>query len=178
MVPSIHRSRDADRPPATAGAREAREVTEPAHHLRRVLLLQSVDDAVAKTRLRRIAQNPRLRAYQFAPAYAVTFTDAERAAGDLCRDHVQDAPLIAQIDAQIRHFGPDILFVQVGIVFRRFPDDLLQVLERVHAQHPHLLLGIERRDWLGMPEAIGRRLATTRVFAETPEMALLRHEIF
>lgn len=120
--------------------------------IRRILVLQSVEDSVTQHRKLRMEQSPFLRDYKFDHCYAFELTKKQKASvtfemiEQVKRALLDETDLIKRLEKEIRKFEPDALIVHYGFVFRRFPSEMSSALVIIKSKFPNLRIGIEERE--------------------------------
>jgi hypothetical protein len=144
----------------------------------RVLLLESVDDAIAARRRRAIERNPTLSGYVFAHCYVLDLTDEERALGELRRTTLDSHDVLTKLAEDVGRFHPEVLLVHTGMALTRFPVPILSAVSALKAQSPKLKMGIQKRDWFGISAEVKALIGQPDLFDESPDIDLLRREVF
>jgi hypothetical protein len=140
----------------------------------RILVLQSVEDYITESRMRRMRTSPLLEGCEFECCYAVELTGAQRELPTFTmmgavEDSVLDKDSLAvRISRKVITFNPDLLVVHFGFVFQRFPEKLLAALESVKTSFPKLKFGIEDAAFV-----ISRFPGAARIFDDDDEIRRL-----
>src|SRR3981081_1320310 len=116
---------------------------------RRVLVLQSVNDALTARRMERIANSPRLSKYSIRPSYAIRLSrqqqamDVSEMMGAINEIGVDTNRLLEDLNKVFVDVQPEFFVIHSGFVFTRFPREILGVLRKLKKQHPSVRFGIE-----------------------------------
>lgn len=116
--------------------------------IHRVLVMQSVEDAITDKRKHKIENNPALADYQFAFCYAVELSYDQKAipipimVNQVSREPFDTNKLIARLGKHIRAFNPDLLVVHFGFVFEAFPNEILTALKTIRTEFPNVKFGL------------------------------------
>jgi hypothetical protein len=147
--------------------------------LRRVLVLQSVEDEITERRSRRMRESPFLRGNHFEQFYAIELTkEQRRQPTPLMMQQVENATLdetelTERLTRSIDRFKPNVLVVHLGFVFRRYSEAMLAALATIKARFPHIKIGVEHSERLTSMDP-GLKM----IFDESKEIQDLVAEIF
>jgi hypothetical protein len=145
----------------------------------RILVLQSVEDAITERRMWRMRNSPSLKGYEFENCYAIELTDAQKTlpTGALMEQvenaKLDESSLIERLTHKVTTFKPDLVVVHFGFVFMRFPKEMFAVLKTLKAKFPSLKLGIEHAESL-----IARIPRGAEIFDDNDEMRKLIEHMF
>lgn len=115
--------------------------------IKRILVLQSVEDEITDKRKNKILNNPELNEFTFAFCYAVELTVEQKAlptqemVNAVAAQSLAADDLAARLITAINAFNPDLIIVHPGFVFRSFQPAFLAALKSIRAQFPALKLG-------------------------------------
>ncbi len=143
---------------------------------KRILLLQSVEDAITARRKQKMLRDPALKCYEFAFGYAVELSDEQKRMPipEMVRQ-VSNQPFdadgfIQRLTQQIREFQPDLIVVHRGFVFKTFWEEIVPELKMVRLQFPDIALGLHQYE-RNAPEI-------RQVFDGTPEILAVVEQMF
>ncbi len=115
---------------------------------RKILLMQSVEDAITRNRRRKFESNPAAQGCELANCYAVELTPVQKA---MRMGQMMEAVTLQPFDAkdlaerltrQIAEFQPDLVLVHPGFVFHTFTQEMIAVLKMLKSQFPNLKFGL------------------------------------
>lgn len=113
-----------------------------------VLLLHSVDDDSAQSRIRAIEARPGLEDYRFHHLFIFTPEDGEAMMREPSLkpsellERNQEA-IFGRLADWIGNFKPDLFLLHTGVAFTVAPDVILSVVSRLRRQFPALNFGIQ-----------------------------------
>jgi hypothetical protein len=121
----------------------------------RILVLQSVNDQITRFREIRIKQSPFLQNYEFKYVYIIKLTSndkrnkqtIEKAIERALNTSLDEKELTRRLKLEILRFNPNYLIVHAGMGFLRFTGQILNSLMAIKADHPNLIIGLERHRW-------------------------------
>jgi hypothetical protein len=117
--------------------------------MRRVLVLQSVNDALTARRMERTANSPRLSNYSIRPSYAIRLSkqqqamDVSKMMATIHKAGIDTKRLLDDLNKDVEDFQPEFLVVHSGFVFTQFPTEILSVLRRLKIKHQSVRFGIQ-----------------------------------
>ncbi len=121
--------------------------------IRRVLVLESVDDGITEYRKRRAELSPELLNYEIRYCYAVDLTERQRVIPpQVMMQEVEEAGLdVAEFSRKMKacvdEFVPDALVVHDGFVFHWFTGTMVAGLRDVKVAFPALRIAVENGQW-------------------------------
>ncbi len=117
--------------------------------IQRILVVQSVEDAITRYRNQVITLNPLLRAYDFTFAYAIPLNNMQKRMsipammGQLFEQPIDDYELEERLALQIMAAKPDLVVVYYGAILRHFTNELMCALKILRARFPYVTFGIQ-----------------------------------
>ena len=143
----------------------------------RILVLQSVNDALTASRIQRAENNSFLRDYQISHTFLVGLNEGEQSLDMEEMMYRVEArgldpeELFSRLDRKISELRVSFMVVHAGFVFCRSPELVLAVLDRLKSRHPTVRFGLQG----------GYRVpsnAQARVFEQGDEMRNLISQLF
>jgi hypothetical protein len=117
--------------------------------IKRIIVIQSVEDGITEFRQFRIKINPILKAYDFEFCYAIELKNEEKnlSTGQMMLSVetriFSSSDLFDRLTKQIESFNPDALIIHSGFVFMRFTIEMVSVLKSIKAIYPSIRYGIQ-----------------------------------
>lgn len=146
----------------------------------RILILESMRDEAAAQRELYARERPLLQQHQLDYLYAAEYValdetqPMQRRVMHSQEKSLDEEALLHRLNQRIASFSADILLVNSGALFRRYPDELLFVVQMLKRLHPGVRIGFHPRSFEKQPPKpffeytteIGNLM--TEAFAETP----------
>jgi hypothetical protein len=140
----------------------------------RILVVESIDDEITRSRHRILGNSPRLQEYQFSSCYALD-AEGQDAQEDLLSLMARHPPteegLARNMRKAIQQATPDFVLLHTGFVFQSYQKVFYSVWSCLRQEFPDIRFGYEERDGLNIidPEAFD-------LDAETQQMQRLFFE--
>lgn len=117
----------------------------------KILVLEPVRDEAASQREQEARQAPALRQHELEYVYAsegVPLDQTVPMQARLVRSQqkaLDEDALLHRLNERVTEFHADLLLVNSGPLFRRYPDELLFMMRALKARHPALRIGFHPR---------------------------------
>lgn len=117
----------------------------------RVLILESVDDALTRRRSKHLSESPILQGYIVEHCYAVEISEQDRKKPtpvmmeDVISRPLKSEDLLIRIEEKIRSFQPNFLLLHTGFVFHANLQTFIEVLRNLKTKYPNIKLGYQGR---------------------------------
>jgi hypothetical protein len=142
----------------------------------RILILEPVRDEAACQRETYVRGAPSLQPHEFEHIYAaeyVALDETQPIQTRLVRSQeksLDENMLLHRLNERVAEFRADILLVNSGALFGRYPEEVLYVLRMIKALHPRLRIGFHPRAF--------ERSRPKAYFEYTNEMGRLMADVF
>ncbi len=117
---------------------------------KRILVLQSVEDAITERRKQKITNDPMLKEYEFAFGYAVELSDEQKRmripemVSQVANQPFDADGFLRRLTQQICEFHPDLIVIHRGFVFKTFWEEIVPELKLIRLQFPEIILGLHQ----------------------------------
>ena len=147
----------------------------------RILILEAMRDEAAARRELHARAGPLLQQHQLEYLYAAEYValdetqPMQRRLMHSQEKALDEEALLHRLNERVASFEADLLLVNSGALFRRYPDELLLAMQRLKTLHPELRIGFHPRAFEKQPPKSFFEYTTeignlmTEAFAETPK---------